>query len=250
MRTLKCGKIPDVNSLLKLISTNSDNANASDMNNILSFDCGLISYMQAYEMQLKIFDLIKSRSLPGVILLLEHNPVITIGSNKNLKNLLITEKKLKLKNIELIQSDRGGDITLHSPGQIVCYTIINLPLLQKDLSFYVNNLEEVIIDVLKKFGIQAIRIKGYRGVFVNDYKIASIGLKVKKWITFHGFSLNVNNNLKYFDYIIACGLKDHPQTSMKKILKRPVNICNIKKEIIESFNSIFKTPVDKIVKLL
>jgi lipoate-protein ligase B len=250
MRTLKCGKTPDVNSLIKLISTNSENANASDMNNILSFDCGLIPYMQAYEMQLKIFDLIKSRSLPGVILLLEHNPVITIGSNKNLKNLLITEKKLKLKNIELIQSDRGGDITLHSPGQIVCYTIINLPLLQRDLSFYVNNLEEVIIDVLKKFGIQAIRIKGCRGVFVNDYKIASIGLKVKKWITFHGFSLNVNNNLKYFDYIIACGLKDHQQTSMKKILKRPVNICNIKKEIIESFSSIFKIPVDKIVKLL
>jgi lipoate-protein ligase B len=244
MESLKYGKTTDINSIPESISDSS--GSILKTTSISSLDCGLIPYKQAYEMQLKIFEIIKSEFRPGVILLLEHNPVITIGHNKNLKNLLVTEEELKLKNIELIQSDRGGDITVHSPGQIVCYTIINLALMQKDLSLFVYNLEEVIIDVLKKFGIHAIRIKGCRGVFVNGYKIASIGLKVKRWITFHGFSLNVNNNLKYFDYIIACGLRDHPQTSMKKILKRPVNILNIKEEIIKSFSNIFRIPVNKI----
>lgn len=247
MEILKNEKISGNGLLYEIVSESFDNP--PENNNILSFDCGLIPYKQAYEIQIQLFELIKSKSGPGAILMLEHDPVITVGSNKNLKNLLVTEEKLRLKDIELVQSDRGGDITVHAPGQIVCYTIINLALLQKDLSFYVYNLEEVIIDVLKKFEIHPTRIKGCRGVFVNGHKIASIGLKVKKWITFHGFSLNVNNDLKYFDYIIACGLRDHPQTSMEKILKRPVKICNVKEQIIESFGNIFKIPVNKIMKL-
>jgi lipoate-protein ligase B len=224
--------------------------NPNKQNSILCFDCGLISYKKAYEIQVQIFETVKSRSLPGVILLLEHNPVITAGSNKNLKNLLTTEETLRQNDIELVQSDRGGDITLHSPGQIVCYTIINLTLFGKDLSQFVYNLEEVVIDVLKKYEIFATRIEGHRGVFVNDdNKIASIGLKIKKWITFHGFSLNVNNDPGYFDYIIACGLRDYPQTTMKKILERPINIFNVKEQIIESFGNVFKISVEKIRKL-
>ena len=234
-----------INSLLDdIMSVDFDNS--SKQNSILSFDCGLIPYKQAYEIQLQIFEIIKSKSKPGVMLLLEHTPVITVGSNKNLRNLLIAEERLRLQDIELVQSNRGGDITLHAPGQIVCYTIINLALLEKDMPLFVYNLEEVAIDVLKKFEIYASRVKGHRGVFVDNHKIASIGLRAKKWVTLHGFSLNVNNDLKYFDYIIACGLKDYPQTSMKKILKRPVNICNVKEQIIKSFGNIFKIPVKKI----
>jgi len=226
------------------MSENFDNS--SKQNSILSFDCGLIPYKQAYEIQVQIFEIIKSKSIPGVILLLEHTPVITVGSNKNLGNLLVTEERLRRHDIELVQSNRGGDITLHAPGQIVCYTIINLTWFEKDLPLFVYNLEEVAIDVLKKFEIYASRVKGHRGVFVNNHKIASIGLRAKKWVTFHGFSLNVNNDLKYFDYITACGLKGYPPTSMEKILKRPVNICNVKEQIIESFGNTFKIPVKKI----
>jgi lipoyl(octanoyl) transferase len=213
---------------------------------ILSFDLGLISYDKAYDLQLKFFELIKSNNNPGVILLLEHYPVITTGSNRNIGNLLASREKLKNQNIELVQSDRGGDITLHSPGQAVCYTVLNLSRIKKDLTFFVHNLEQIIIEVLARYNIQGTRLTGRRGIFVNNFKIASIGLKIKKWVTYHGFSLNVNNNLKYYDNIIACGLKDNPQTSMKKILNRTISIHDVKEQIMRSFENTFKIPISKI----
>lgn len=244
MEILKQQKFPEDRLLRNIIAGSPDGS--SGQNHILASDCGIISYSRAYELQVQIFEAVKSRSLPGVILLLEHRPVITAGSNKNFRNLLIGKEKLQRQGIELAQSDRGGDITLHSPGQVVCYTIINLAAFGKDLSLFVYNLEEVLIDILKKFKIPSTRIKGHRGVFSDEQKIASIGLKVRKWITFHGFSLNVNNDLKYFDYIIACGLRNYPQTSMKKILKRSVDISGVKEGIVKSFGDIFKIPVKKI----
>ena len=215
--------------------------------NILSFDLGLISYNISYNLQEEIFELIKLKDYPGAILLLEHYPVITIGSNRNIGSLLVSMEKLCEQNIELIQSNRGGDLTLHSPGQIVCYTILNLAQVRKDLPLFVHNLEQVIIDVLTGYDIQGTRINKHRGVFVDSFKIASIGLKVRKWITLHGFSLNVNNDLKYFDNIIACGLKDYPQTSIKKISKKTIPIYDVKEQILKSFSSIFEIPVTRII---
>jgi lipoate-protein ligase B len=214
--------------------------------NILSFNLGLISYNEAYDLQLKLFELTKSNNNPGVILILEHYPVITIGSNRSTRNLLATIEKLKNQNIELLQSDRGGDITLHTPGQVVCYTILNLSRIKKDLTLFVHNLEQVIIEVLAHYNIQGTRVTRHRGIFVNNFKIASIGLKVKKWITFHGFSININNDLKYYDNIIACGLKDYPQTSIQKILNRPIHINDVKEQIVHSFENTFKIPILKI----
>jgi lipoyl(octanoyl) transferase len=240
METLKRNIIFDINKTI-------DSINHKNMQkNILSFDLGLISYDEAYDLQLKVFELTKSNNNPGVILTLEHYPVITTGSNKNTGNLLASREKLKNLNIELVQSDRGGDITLHSPGQVVCYTILNLSRIKKDLTLFVHNLEQVIIEVLFSYNIQGTRVTRHRGIFVNDFKIASIGLKIKKWITFHGFSINVNNNLKYYDNIVACGLKDHPQTSMKKILNRTIPIYDVKEQIIHSFENTFKIPVLKV----
>lgn len=215
--------------------------------NILSFDLGLISYNDAYTLQIKLFELIKLKDKPGVILLLEHYPVITIGSNRNTNNLLVSREELQQQDIELVQSTRGGDITLHAPGQIVCYTILNLASVKKDLTIFVYNLEQVIIDVLASYNIQGTRIDKHRGIFVNNSKIASIGLKIKKWATFHGFSLNVNNDLKYFDNIIACGLKDYPQTSIKEILKKTIPIYDVKGQLLDSFGNIFKIPVLRII---
>jgi lipoyl(octanoyl) transferase len=240
METSKQNSIFDINKMIGAIGSKDT------QKKILSLDLGLISYDKAYDLQLKFFELIKTNNNPGVILMLEHYPVITTGSNKNTGNLLASRQKLKNQNIELVQSDRGGDITLHSPGQVVCYTIINLSMIKKDLTFFVHNLEQVIIEVLSRHNIQGTRVAAHRGIFVNNFKIASIGLKIKKWITFHGFSLNVNNDLKYYDNIIACGLKDNPQTSMKKILNRTIPIHNVKEQIAKSFENTFKMPVLKV----
>ena len=216
--------------------------------NIPGFDLDLISYGDAYNLQEEIFKLVKANDYRGAILLLEHYPVITIGNNKNTGSLLVGREELRKQNIELVQSNRGGDMTLHSPGQIVCYTILNLTLLKKDLPIFVHDLEEVIIDVLATFDMHGVRINKHRGVFIGDSKIASIGLRVRKWITLHGFSLNVNNDLKYFDNIIACGLRDYPQTSMKKISKKTIPINDVKEQILKSFSSIFEIPVTGTIK--
>jgi lipoyl(octanoyl) transferase len=208
-------------------------------NKILYFDLGLIGYDDAYRLQLEVFKLVKENYVPGVILLLEHCPVITIGNNKNRGNLLSSEAILKAKNIDLVQSNRGGDVTFHGPGQLVCYPIFNLENLGKDLGKFVYNLEQIIINVLNNYGIEGRRVTGIRGVFVNKNKIASVGLHVKKWITLHGFSFNVDVDLDYFKNIIACGLKDHTQTSLKKILDKKIPIIDVKELVLQNFSSVF-----------
>jgi len=212
---------------------------------ILYLDLGLIPYNDAYNLQTYFFNQVKLSSCCGVILLLEHTPVITIGNNKKLDNLLVSNTRLKEQNIELVQSNRGGDITFHGPGQIVCYPILNLSYVQKDLSLYVHNLEQLIIEVLNHYGIYGTRIAKHRGVFVKNYKIASIGVRIKKWIAMHGFSLNVNVNLSYFDSIIACGLKKYSQISMQKILNKDIPISDVKEQILIKFNEVFGLPVLK-----
>ena len=214
---------------------------------VFCFDLGLIDYNTAYNIQLKIFELVKSEYTPGVILLLEHNPVITIGNNRNTKNLLATMENLKAQGIELIQSNRGGDITFHGPGQLVCYPIFNLSYFGKDLTLFVNNLEQIIIDTLKEYKIKGTRIDKLRGVFVRNSKIASVGLHVKKWVTMHGFSFNINLDLDYFKNIIACGLKEHAQTSLQKILKHNVYISDVKEQVLEKFVQIFNVKILKAI---
>ncbi len=206
---------------------------------IIFYDTGKISYSNAYELQLKLFELVRGECVPGVILLLEHLPVITIGNNKNRKNLLSDDKTLAENNIKLIESNRGGDITFHGPGQLVCYPIFDLTRFGKDLSTFVFNLEQVIIDTLEEYGIEGNRIDKIRGVFVGNNKIASVGLHVKKWITMHGFSLNINVSLDYFSNIVACGLKEHEQTSLKKITGNEVPVSDVKELVLKKFRNIF-----------
>ncbi len=217
-----------------------------DIKKVIFKDLGLISYNDAYALQTSLFDQIKLENRLGIVLLLEHYPVITIGSNRKLDNLLVTTKILDKQKIQLVQSTRGGDITFHGPGQIICYPILNLSYIKKDLSLYVYNLEQVIIEVLETFKIDGVREKKHRGIFVMDNKIASIGIRIRKWITLHGFSLNVNINLKYFDNIIACGLKDFTQTSMQKILNKTIQIDDVKEQIIYHFSRVFNLPISKI----
>ena len=217
-----------------------------DMKKVIFKDLGLISYNDAYILQTSLFDQVKLENRLGIVLLLEHYPVITIGSNRKFDNLLVSMKRLKKQNIQLVQSTRGGDITFHGPGQIICYPILNLSYIKKDLSLYVYNLEQVIIEVLETFEIAGIRKKKHRGIFVMDNKIASIGIRIRKWITLHGFSLNVNINLKYFDNIIACGLRDFTQTSMQKISNKTIQTNDVKEQIIYRFSKVFNLPISKI----
>ncbi|MFC2159693.1 lipoyl(octanoyl) transferase LipB, partial [Actinomycetota bacterium] len=192
------------------------------------FDLGLVPYDESFQLQLDLFESIRKNDLPGVLLLLEHPPVITIGSNRSTRNLLAEIDVLSEKGIDVVQSNRGGDITLHAPGQLICYPVFNLKYFKKDLTLFVHNLEEVIIEILKIYDIPGTRIKKHRGVFAGTEKIASIGLKVRKWITIHGLSLNISIGLSYFENIVACGLKDFPQTSISEILGKDIPINDVK----------------------
>ena len=208
-------------------------------------DIGLMDYNNAFELQLKIFDIIRQEDMAGCILLLEHKPVITIGNSRSRKNIISSEESLRSQGIELIQSNRGGDVTFHGPGQLVCYPIINLTKFDRDLTNFVNNLEQVIINVLDVYKIKGTRIQKLRGVFVNKNKIASIGIHVKKWITLHGFSLNVSVDLGYYRNIIACGLNDYEQVSMEKLLDKKIPLSFVKELVLKSFADVFNVLIQK-----
>lgn len=210
------------------------------------FDLGLVPYDESFQLQLELFEYIREKDLPGVLLLLEHTPVITIGSNRSTENLIAEKDVLSEKGIDVVQSNRGGDITLHAPGQLICYPVFNLKYFKKDLTLFVHKLEEIIIETLNTYDIQGSRIKKHRGVFAGTKKIASIGLKVRKWITIHGLSLNISIDLSYFENIVACGLKDFPQTSISEILGKDIPINDVKELILKSFENIFNMPFTKI----
>jgi lipoyl(octanoyl) transferase len=210
------------------------------------FDLDLVPYDESFQLQLELFEYIREKDLPGVLLLLEHPPVITIGSNRSTENLIAEKDVLSEKGIDVVQSSRGGDITLHAPGQLICYPVFNLKYFKKDLTLFVHKLEEIIIETLNTYDIQGSRIKKHRGVFAGTKKIASIGLKVRKWITIHGLSLNISIDLSYFENIVACGLKDFPQTSISEILGKDVPINDVKELILKSFENIFNMPFTKI----
>ena len=209
-------------------------------------DIGLIDYSNAFDLQLKILDIVLQQDVPGCILLLEHKPVITIGNSQSRKNLISSEESLTSQGIELIQSNRGGDVTFHGPGQLVCYPIINLAKFDRDLTNFVYNLEQVIINVLDEYKIKGTRINKIRGVFVGKNKVASIGIHVKKWITLHGFSLNISVDLGYYKNIIACGLSDYEQISMEKLLDKKIPLSFVKELVLKNFAAVFNVRVQKL----
>lgn len=206
---------------------------------VKALDLGIIDYDEAFKIQEYLFQKVLEEDIKGFLTLLEHFPVITIGNNRNRSNLVSSRKKLEKNGIKLVQSNRGGDITFHGPGQLVGYPVLDLSEFKKDLSLYVYNLEEVVIRVLEIYGLEGKRIKGLRGVFLGKQKIASVGVRVKKWITMHGFSFNINPDLSYFGNIVACGLKDFTPTSLCKILDKDIPIDDVKEHTINCFQQVF-----------
>jgi lipoyl(octanoyl) transferase len=179
-------------------------------------ELGRIGYDEAFQLQQRLVDERKRGLIPDQLLLLEHPHTITLGRNGRMENLLGSDAALRAAGISFVSSDRGGDITYHGPGQAVGYPIVDLREWKRDVGAYVRALEQVMIDTLGDFGVDAGRLAGCTGVWVGGGKIGAIGVHISRWITSHGFALNVDTDLSYFGYIVPCGLAK-PVTSMAQL---------------------------------
>ena len=197
-----------------------------------------LSYSDGIELQHKVFDLVLDDVYDGVILILEHKHVLSMGIRSNYDNLLVSKQLLKEKNVELYQTDRGGDITYHGPGQIVAYPIMKLKKLNMRLSEYMHNLEKVIIETLSTHNLEAYQRKEYPGVWIDDTKICAIGVRVRKFITYHGLAYNVKTDKSYFDLINPCGITDFRVSSLEDFIDN-IEIEKEKDVVINSFSKVF-----------
>ncbi len=179
-------------------------------------DLGRIGYAQAFELQRSLVEQRKRGEIADQLLIIEHPHVVTMGRNGHEENVLASPEMLERAGIEFHRTDRGGDVTYHGPGQIVGYPILDLREWKRDVVGYVRGIEQVLIDSLREFSIQARRLQGATGVWTDAGKIAAIGVHISRWVTSHGFALNVDTDLSYFRYIVPCGLTK-PVTSMRAL---------------------------------
>jgi lipoyl(octanoyl) transferase len=203
-------------------------------------DYGLADYNTILEKQLELKDQRQTDQITDTVLLVEHNPVITLGARKSANKLNIDIDKLKEQGIEVIKIRRGGGVTAHNPGQLVIYPIINIQKRKLSINEYVRTLEQIGIELLDKLGIKAERSKGFPGLWVNKKKIASIGVRVSKGVTYHGIAININNDLSIFDYMIPCGLDDVEMTSALKETGKKNTMDQVKDIAIKILNKHFK----------
>lgn len=208
-------------------------------------ELGRMSYKDCWDYQQSLLDSIvevkiRNRntsdkiSTSNYLIWVEHSPVYTIGNRGNLDHLLLDKGQLKSRGIEFFKTNRGGDITYHGPGQIVCYPILDLDNFFTDLNRYLRLIEQVIIDILAFYGIIAVRSKGETGVWIGGplpRKICAIGIRTSRWVTMHGFALNVNTELHYFDHIIPCGITNKGVTSIERELGATVNMTEVKEKL-------------------
>ncbi|MBS1748241.1 MAG: lipoyl(octanoyl) transferase LipB [Bacteroidetes bacterium] len=220
------------------------------MQEIILQDLGHRSYKPVWDYQ---ENLLKQKidakrigsSLPDYLLLVEHDPVYTLGKNGKATNLLITEHLLAQKEIEYFHINRGGDITFHGPGQIVGYPIFDLEKFKTDIGWYLRCLEETIILSINEYGLKGERSKGETGVWLDanvkgkERKICAMGIRCSRWVTMHGFALNVNVDLNYFNYITPCGIQDKQVTSLQKELGTNIPVDDVKDKILKNFELVF-----------
>jgi lipoyl(octanoyl) transferase len=179
-------------------------------------DLGRIGYARALALQTNMVERRKRGEIPDQLLIVEHPHVITMGRNGHMDNVLATPDLLQRAGIELHHTDRGGDVTYHGPGQIVGYPIMDLREWKRDVVAYLRALEQVLIEALADFGIDGVRMPGATGVWVDGAKVAAIGVHISRWVTSHGFALNLDTDLDYFKYIVPCGLTQ-PVTSLRAL---------------------------------
>jgi lipoyl(octanoyl) transferase len=215
------------------------------MNRIQVVHLGTTDYKSSWELQRKIFNLRNEGKILDVLLLTEHKHVYTLGKSSDDAHLLADEDELKSTGADVYHIDRGGDITYHGPGQVVGYPILDLNNYYLDIHRYLRDLEEVIMLTLNDFEIKGYREENFTGVWVGGEKIAAIGVKVSRWITMHGFALNVNTDLSYFDRIIPCGIFHKGVTSMQKVLWNAVPLNGVCKSVSNHFGSVFGVQIEK-----
>ena len=223
--------------------------------NIIVYDLGFLDYNEALNFQEKKLEEIieikrtnrntgSSIKTPNYFLFVEHPPVITLGKSGQKTNLLLEKEELERKKIQFYNTNRGGDITFHGYGQIVGYPIIDLENFYTDINRYLRALEEIVILTLEFYKISSKRSPGETGVWLqpdesNSRKICAIGVKTSRWVTMHGFALNVNTDLRYYKYIIPCGIQGKGITSINKELKKNISITEVKKKLLENFKTTF-----------
>lgn len=209
------------------------------MRSVNLLDFGLCDYEKAWEIQKELHQKRVNGEVEDTFIFVEHPHVYTLGKKGKEENFKVNIEFLKSKGIPVYRIERGGDVTYHGPGQIVGYLIFNLKEKLAGIKKFVEKIEDAVILTLKEYGINAFKNHRMIGVWVGDEKICAVGIAVKRWVSFHGFALNVNTELEYFDYIFPCGLKKGV-TSMHKILKRKIEIEGVKKNIIKSFERVFE----------
>jgi len=203
--------------------------------NVRVMDLGHRSYEEVWNIQKNMQLKRINNEIEDLLILVEHDPVYTLGKNADTDHLLQSRDKM----IDVFEIERGGDITFHGPGQLVGYPILDLGNYKKSVDWYMRSLEQLTIDVLGEFGILAHRVEGLTGVWVGDEKIAAQGVKLSRWVTMHGFSLNVYPDLSFYDGIIPCGIFDRGVTSMQRLLGTTQKMGKVKSLVIDKFNQIF-----------
>jgi lipoyl(octanoyl) transferase len=199
---------------------------------------GQISYGAALALQKETEQAVQRGEQPDTLLLLEHPHTLTIGRRANYSGILFPDELLAARGVEVFETNRGGKVTYHGAGQVVGYPIINLSPDREDVHRYVRDLEEVLIRVMHDFGISAFRVKGLTGVHTTKGKVAAIGVHIARWVTTHGFALNVNTDLSFFDLIVAC--EGEPVTSMKELLGHQVEAQAVEESVIKHFCDVFE----------
>jgi lipoyl(octanoyl) transferase len=200
---------------------------------------GLIDYAVALDLQRERVAQRKTGAIPDTLILLEHPHVYTFGRTAKQENMLVSPEFLASRGAQIFRTDRGGDITYHGPGQLVGYPILDLTQHRRDLGWYMRSLEEVFIRTARDYGIEAGRSQGVTGVWVGNDKLTAMGVHVSRWVTSHGFALNVNTDLRYFEWIVPCGLRGKGVTSLAKLLGRSIEMEEVTERVAERFGAVF-----------
>jgi lipoyl(octanoyl) transferase len=203
---------------------------------------GVVSYAESLELQKRLVEQRKAGQIPDQLLLLEHPPVITLGvkTRNRRSNIVAAPDILAAEGVEVFETGRGGDVTYHGPGQLVGYPIVDLKPDRCDVHRYVRDIEEVMILTAAAFGVRAERLPGLTGAWVADQKLAAIGVRIARWVTSHGFALNVNTALGHFDFIVPCGITDKGVTSLQLLLGRPVLMAEVETVVENAFRDVFR----------
>lgn len=207
---------------------------------------GLVPYSRALDLQRALVAARREGRVPDTLLLLRHPPVITLGRRGDEGNILVPRESLAERGIEVHRAERGGDVTYHGPGQLIGYPILDLADHRKDVGWYMHSLEEVLLRTLGDLGISGQRLPGHIGVWLDEqHKIASLGVRIQRWITYHGFALNVGDESSQFSLIVPCGLVGRQMTSVEAVLGKPVDLSRVKEHVVSHFCGLFDLKVEE-----